>query len=530
MCKIKQEELNVKIVEVSKQIEQISQNISTHIAEEIARCEAELQESISTLTSKIESIKDACNAKILSSQDELNEVLKNNGVDEELLKSIVTEVEELKVKLGNIETHKNTVIIYLNEYKDKIGNMPSLKLKLESDKKYLSDLKQKKSEKDIEFKSKELALKGQKQTLQNTQNDIKNFINAYSEKIQGQNIEKAIKSSLTLESYALDDGINGSIALVDSILKLFEEIKNEQYSIESSVIKILVNLKSDNIFKITVPTDNIDDASYLKSAKGLIEYIENDTLSLLKDASLDKFKSNIFLIKKQLSSFDEALSDVNSEVNSLKNSIKKAVSSFRVIDDISIRSEDANSNTLNTLKSLSDFYDKNNDKFLSGLFKSLDDDNSSQRLREDLREKIVELVRLLNVSKEYLELEDGFVLEFRVVERGNDLKWRQTLNDIGSNGTSTLVKSIINISMLKMVSKNITKDHQIVSHCILDEIGTISTEYFRELKEFVNESGFVFLNGMPTEDDMLMSMYPTIYVGQNFGDYSKMILASRVDA
>ena len=530
LCKIKQEELSAKMVEVSKQIEQISQNISTHIVEEIAKYEAELQESMSTLTSKIESIENACNAKIQTNQDELNEVLKNNGVDDELLKSILAEVEVLKVKLGNIEKHKSVVIIYLNEYKDKIGNMPSLKLKLESDKKYLSDLKQTKSEKDIEFKAKELAFKGQKQTLQNKQSDIKDFTNTYNEKIQGQNIEKAIKNSLALEGYALDDGIEGSSALVDSILKLFEEIKNEQDSIESSVIKILANLKSDNIFKITVPTDNIDDTSYLKSAKALIEYIENDTLSLLKDASLDKFKSNIFLIKKQLSSFDEALSDVNSEVNSLKNSVKKAVNSFRVIDDISIRSEGANSNTLNTLKSLSDFYDKNNDKFLSGLFKSLGDDNSSQRLREDLREKIVELVRLLNVSKEYLELEDGFVLEFKVVERGNDLKWRQTLNDIGSNGTSTLVKSIINISMLKMVSKNISKDHQIVSHCILDEIGTISTEYFGELKEFVNQSGFVFLNGMPTEDDMLMSMYPTIYVGQNFGDYSKMILASRVDA
>ena len=156
------------------------------------------------------------------------------------------------------------------------------------------------------------------------------------------------------------------------------------------------------------------------------------------------------------------------------------------------------------------------------------DDKTSAKLREELREKIVELVQLLNVSKEYLELEDGFVLEFKVVERGNDLKWRQTLNDIGSNGTSTLVKSIINISMLKMVSKNIVKDSPIVSHCILDEIGTISTEYFRELKDFVNQSGFVFLNGMPTEDDMLMSMYPTIYVGQNLGEYSKMILATRV--
>lgn len=527
--KIKQEELNSKIVQLTKQVEQITQKISTEIKTKISHYNEELQESEKALTSKIATMEDACNTQIQSSQDELNETLKNNGVDNELLKSISDEVGELKIKLESIEEHKPFVIIYLKEYKDKIANIPSLEQKLESDEKYLSDLKTNKREKQNEFKTKDLELETKKKALMAKQNDIKNFTNAYAENIQGQEIEKIIKNALKLDSYTLDDSMEVSSAVVDNIIKLFKDIKNMQDSIESSVVKIVKNLKSDNLFKISTPTDNIDDKSYLKTAKELIEYIKNDKLSLLKDASLDKFKSNIVLIKKELNSFEDALADIHSEVNSLGNSIKKATDSFKVIDSIRIKFSETNNNTLNTLKELSDFYDKNNHKFLSGLFESFGDDKSSQKLRETLREKIVELVQLLNVSKEYLELEDGFVLEFRVVERGNDLKWRQTLNDIGSNGTSTLVKSIINISMLKMVSKNIVKDSELVTHCILDEIGTISTEYFKELKDFVNQSGFVFLNGMPTEDDMLMSMYPTIYVGQNFGDYSKMILASRVD-
>ena len=212
----------------------------------------------------------------------------------------------------------------------------------------------------------------------------------------------------------------------------------------------------------------------------------------------------------------------------LRNSVKKAVNSFVVIDDINIRfDKNSNNNILNSLQDLSSFYDENNDKFLSGLFSA--DDSQTQKIKDEFSAKISDLVELLKTSKEYIELEDGFVLEFKVTEKGNDLKWRQTLNDIGSNGTSTLVKSIINISMLQMVSKNIVKNNQILSHCILDEIGTISTDYFRELKDFVNRSGFVFLNGMPIEDDMLISMYPTIYVGQNQGNYSRMILASKME-
>ncbi len=528
LCKTQQEELSSKIAQIKKQIEQITQNISTNIAVKIAKIDEALKESEKILTSTIERKRDECNAKIQSSHDELNEALKNNGVDEQLLKSISSEIERFKILLDSIEEHKYVVENYLKEYKEKIANIPFLKQKLQSDEKYLSDLKQKKSEQKNEFKVKILELESKKKILFNKQTNIKEFTNAYSEKIENQKVEKAIKSSLKLGSYELDESIVVNLAVVDGILKLFDNIKNMQDSIENLVVKIVKNIKSDNIFKISTPTDNINDKSYLKTAKELIEYIKNDKLLLLKDASLDKFKSNIVLIKKELSSFDEALADINSEVNALGNSIRKATDSFKVIDSIGIKFSETNNLTLNTLKGLSEFYDKNNDKFLSGLFESLGDDKTSARLRAELREKIVELVQLLNVSKEYLELEDGFVLEFKVVERGNDLKWRQTLNDIGSNGTSTLVKSIINISMLKMVSKNIVKDSPIVSHCILDEIGTISTDYFRELKDFVNQSGFVFLNGMPTEDDMLMSMYPTIYVGQNFGEYSKMILATRV--
>ncbi len=526
---IEQEELQSKIAIFTKDIEEITQKISNNIIQKLQHYDKELKENKVTLVSTIEFLKSDCKTKIYSSKDELSNVLKNNGVDNALLVNILAKVEALKINLENIQKYKDIVLVYLTEYKDKIADIPSLKQKLESDKKYLTSIKEKKNKEEALFKTEALVFKQKVQTLQSKKEDIENFIKIYNQKIQGQDISKAIKSSLVLDSYVLEDNVNIDLVVLDTILKLFDEIKNMQNTINSSVIKILQNIKSDNIFKIMKPDDNIDDTSYLKSAKELIEYIKNDKLSLLKDASLDKFKSNIFLIKKELSSFEEALSDVNFEVNSLKNSIKKAVNSFGVIDDINMRFEDNNSNILNTLKSLSDFYDTNNDKFLSGLFESIGDKNYSSKLREELRDKIVELVRLLNTSKEFLELEDGFVLAFKVVERGNDLKWRQTLNDIGSNGTSTLVKSIINISMLKMVSKNIVKDNQLVSHCILDEIGTISTEYFRELKAFVNQSGFVFLNGMPTEDDMLMSMYPTIYVGQNFGNYSKMILASKVD-
>ncbi len=522
-------ELGLKIDNLTQEIESITRIINQDVKKTVNEYSGQLKELELSQTSKIQNIKIDCNQKIDSSNKELSLALQNNGVDEALLLSISNEIRELTTKLSEIDTNRTTVTVYLVEYKDKIKQIPSLDEKLASDSKYLHDLKQRKIEIQEANKSEKLELESKRKSLESAKNEIDNFSKTYKQNIENQEIEKKIKVSLSLQSHTLDENIKITADIVDNIIKVYNDIKSAQETVESSVIKIIQNLKNDNIFKIEIPNDFISDSSYLKTAKELIEYMKNDKLSIFKDASLDKFKSNINYIKKQLGVFEDALLDIEGEVKNLRNTIKKAIGSFKVIDDIDIRFLDANNNVLNTLKSLSSFYDKNNNKFLSGLFDSYSDDKASQRAREELREKIVELVKLLNVSKEYLELENGFVLEFKVIERGNDLKWRQTLSDIGSTGTSTLVKSIINISMLKMVSKNIVKNSEIVTHCILDEIGTISTEYFRELKDFVNDSGFVFLNGMPTEDDMLISMYPNIYVGQNFGKYSKMILASKME-
>jgi len=523
-------EISSEIETLEKEIETVISSINEAVKKSLLDLDKQLELLENSEKAKVEEIRNECNFQIETINLELLDALNNQGVDSELLESISTEISTIQTRLNKINKTKAIVFVYLSEYKDKIQTIPSLEVNLRENSKLLEDLKEKKKQFKSNNKLKEELLQTKIETLQRVKSDIGSFIKSYKEKIENDNIEKKVQESLVLDTYVLNENLLINSTVVDSIVKIYNDIKLGQESIETAVLKIIKNLKIDNIFKIEIPNDFVSNSSYLKTANELIEYIKNDKLSYFKDASLEKFKSNINYIKKQLNVFEEALLDIDSEVKNLKNGIKKATGSFKVIDDIDIKYEDSNSNVLNTLKSLSNFYDENNDKFLSGLFDSFSDDKTSQRVRGELRDKIVELVKLLNISKEYLELENGFVIEFKVVERGNSLAWRQTINDIGSNGTSTLVKSIINISMLKMVSKNIVKNSEIVTHCILDEIGTISTEYFKELKDFVNRSGFVFLNGMPTEDDMLISMYPNIYVGQNFGKYSKMIFASKMES
>lgn len=459
-------------------------------------------------------------------RQELSDALSDKGIDTKLLQEYQSKIDEFTKKLKDIKNNYSYVVVYQEEYKEKISNIPNLNKSLIEDNQILASYTKEQEELENDYKKVDLEI------IENIkiQNDIKEsldkFIQNYEERILNQPIQKDINNVISLEyNENIDELLSKTDFMNDiisSIIESYIKVNKDEGGIEKYLGQCLNGLSKNNIFKIEIINDFIDNniLEYIRIAKDLVEYVEKNKIKVFKDNSSDMFKSSINSIIKALDMFNNAVSDIYTEVNTLKNTVKKAVSSFQVIDNIYIKAEDSNNEVLQMLKSITEFYNENSDKLLDGLF-------GDEKVQEELSSRIVDLVSLLIDTKEKIDLKDGFLLKFKVIEKGNDLHWRETLNDIGSNGTSTLVKSIINIAMLQMVSKGMNNNEKIVSHCILDEIGTISTDYFRELKNFVNKSGFHFVNGMPVEDDMLISMYPTVYVGEDCGSYSKMVLVSK---
>ena len=506
-----------KIDEITLSINHLTSKGIEEKKEGIKRVQQEYKEELVRLQSKFDEQKQHSLAEKL-------EALKEKGVDKKVLETLHQQKEQLEHKLQAIESSRKLVYSYL-EIEPKLGQIPSFQAQIEQlveeGEAILKRLEFLTKEFEAEQSVDEKAIK----QLQQIELNLNHFLKKYDQRVKGTPVEQKMNNLVTLSFSISTDEVDGDE--IDQLLAIYEAIKTNEAEIKSFVLRALKDLKFDNIFKLSIPTDFIEDIEYTKTAKELVEYIQKDKLTPLKDALSEQFKGEIRKIGKELDIFEEALLDIYAQIRALANTMRRAVESFNVIDSIEIRAEETNNNLLSTLKSLANYYEKHSEQFLSGLFDASQPE--IKRVKVALESKIVELVELLNTSKESLELEDGFVLEFKIVEKGNNLKWRQNIDDIGSNGTSTLVKSVINISMLQMVSKNIVKDREMLTHCVLDEIGTISSDYFRELKEFVNRSGFVFLNGMPIEDDMLISMYPTIYIGQNHNNYSKMVLASKME-
>ena len=515
----------------TKRVEFLLQNIQTKTAtinqtvqSEIQKSKQHQKELQNIANTKLKELEQTLKDATQKYNDEKQEVLKAEGVDKKVLDEIIFKGKEVDIKLKAIEKNKKYVYRFL-ELKDDIEKIPLKQQELKQEQMQYDELK-----KELDFIVAE-HIKADKiladaiKKLQDTKENLQRFLKRYNLKLENENIQTKIQKAIILDFDMAVEKVD--VDEIDELIAKLEMIKGHEAEIKSLVVRVTKDIKPDNLFKIDIVMDFIQDIEYAKTAKELIEYIQKDKLTPLKDALSQQFKGEIRKITKELDIFEDALYDTYAQIKALANTMRKAVESFNVIDSIEIRANETNNNLLTTLKSLAEFYDKNSESFLDGLFSSTIQD--SRKTKNELDNKVLELVELLNTSKESLELEDGFVLEFKIVEKGNDLKWRQSIDDIGSNGTSTLVKSIINISMLKMVSKNIVKNSKILSHCVLDEIGTISTDYFKELKEFVNRSGFVFLNGMPIEDDMLISMYPSVYMGQNYNNSSMMIFVSKVE-
>lgn len=521
-------ELSEKIKLLSGEIDEITQTIKSDTEIDNRKMNDEIVLLDESEKNRLEKLEQTYKKDLINSQAELANALVKNGVDKKLLQEISSKRDTYDEKIKSIKSNENIVLVYLEEYGKKIKEIPLREDNLKKEVELLKKMEnqrttlQKELEEKIEiFSNKIVSLKAMEKNLDT-------FAKKYMDKIEKQTIASEITNVLSL-SYSVDiDKLLQDNEFLDSaieeLLLSYSELESKCSKIISQTQRCTKGLDKFNIFKLAVIDDYIeasdDVTAYLPVAEGLIEYIDKDKINIVKDEASQKYKNHLNSIGKYLELFDNALMDITTIATQLRNRVKGAVESFNVLDSIVIKSTNISDNLiLKRLKSVVNFYSDNSEKFLGGLFPY----EASGNAQNELSDKVDELVKLLDSSKEFLSLEEGFLLEFKVVENGNDLGWRQTLNDIGSNGTSTLVKTIINISILQMVNKN----NQLLNHCILDEIGTISTDYFRELMEYVNGSGFLFVNGMPIEDDILIAMYSTVYVGQKYNNYSRMLLASK---
>ena len=92
-------------------------------------------------------------------------------------------------------------------------------------------------------------------------------------------------------------------------------------------------------------------------------------------------------------------------------------------------------------------------------------------------------------------LHDLYTLKVRADENNNKGDWRQTLHEIGSNGTGIIVRALIYISFINTIRKK--RDNVTPMHFIIDETGTLADQNLEGLVQYANDKNFIVLSASP---------------------------------
>jgi hypothetical protein len=102
-------------------------------------------------------------------------------------------------------------------------------------------------------------------------------------------------------------------------------------------------------------------------------------------------------------------------------------------------------------------------------------------------------------KRDSITLSDTFKLEFKVKENDNDTDWVEKLSNVGSDGTDVLVKAMVNIMLINVFKRKISRKFgDFKLHCMMDEIGKLHPNNVEGILKFANVRNIYLINSSPT--------------------------------
>jgi len=436
-----------------------------------------------------------------------NKIKKKENIDTDELESFQRSIKQLEKSIKEINDNRALVRRYNDEVLPNYNKIPF------SNEQHDLIIKQRDKQKD--YFDKEVFI------LDEKLDEIKKTIDiwkSYSESFKNFELELfEVNPNKTYEAYS-DDEIK---LLLNSkkninILERFKTLTNQQSDREKTIIletgKIIDGIPYDNMMKLKTKSDinsfedNIE--QYILIAKSYADFIKTkfdiEGTSLQLHRLIEAINDAVSKISHIKGTFNSIVKDVNKINRTIDNGIKN----ITVIDYIRLNFKDTGKDEIVTsIESIGDMLSAN---MLIGY-------ENSQR-SEQVKNELVKIAHDLQIVldktfKKNITVADISTLTFDVSENAQVTKGIATLDSVGSNGTSIMIKAIIYITLLRMVANKFINSEDIKYHCIIDEIGQISADYFTELMKYARHLEFVFINGTAANDDDIIEAYPRIYMG-----------------
>ena len=438
------------------------------IDREIADRESELQNAL----------------QVLSKEQEKE--LAGQGADTEALRQCEAAIGTLKERLKKIAASKELLVLYRKDkedYLDKKDIFLSQKQKVESKKTSLSDryaLKKRKEEDALERIS---------EALQTTKEELKTLNEGLKE---AENFEQ--HNALPLLPEGREHKTEKTCRQVmDAIHGALSQQRNTEQEFIQSVNGFTSHFSPGNIFEFK--TDNRTDEDYRSFAASLVEFIENDKIEEFRKRTSTHYADLLVRISHEMDEVSRNSSEIAGIVSDINYDFREK-NFIGAVKSIELRTVPSADKMVLLLQQIMVFADEHGFD-LDGV--NLFSGNASEDARIVAKGYLLSLMKLLvGESRTRLTLSDTFQLQFRITENDNDTGWVEKISSVGSEGTDTLVKAMVNIMLINVFKERVSgrfTDFRI--HCVMDEIGKLHPRNIKGILDFAGARNIFLVNGSP---------------------------------
>jgi len=429
-----------------------------------------------------------------------NKELSEKGADTKRLNEIDGKLQLLENELNFIENNHAIVIEYRKDKRDFMDK--------------INEFKQEKQKLDKQLDLENLKYEKQKSEITNNLSEIQSIISDLSGKLKI--IQEDIDCFAEFKDTDCFKSITGYFGtsnnetksekrvkvLIDEIKSIhYEKLNNRKDELRTTAIDFLGKFSENNIFKFKKQVAS--ERELLIFAEMLSDFVEDRKIERIEKEVNERFALIVSTIGTETGNLLAQSGKIQSIITKINNDfVERESIGAGVIKKIELKIEDSKNEIVQLLLMIKRYNDENAMEFgQPNLFSS---DNQEKKNKEavDLLKQFVKKIN--EMRRDYVSLSDSFELKFRIEENQNNTGWQEKLTNVGSEGTDTLVKAMVNIMLLNVFKESVSKrfkDFRL--HCMMDEIGKLHPNNVRGILKFANDRNILLINGSPIENDAL---------------------------
>lgn len=498
------EKLQKKLGETGKEIETLDKQKDSLTAlreKEIASLQSSYNKQKKELKTNSDQQKAEVNAELkkkeqaavqrkVELQAQMDAELKGLGVDVDQLADIRRQLQQVVDNLKYIDEHRAEYISWQNDIRDYFEHEQQKKEERKQMRQKIDDLQDKYLKRKQQYDEKIKQLTDEVSALSKEQEKLTEAITKVQAFLNSPSYPPEVSAAEELETVK---------PLADILEELRDQIASKQRKFEDfkeAVVRFKGNFSPQNTFYFRTGFNT--DADYTEFAAELNEFISNNKIEQYRVRTSRQYATIIKRIAKDVSDLSQHKSDIERTILDINRDFRE--NNFAgVIKEIELRAVESNDRLMQQLLNIKHFDDEHG--YDIGQLNLFTDEDNLNRTNEQAVRLLMTLIEMMDAEqkRDQITLADTFKLEFKVKENDNDTNWVEKLSNVGSDGTDILVKAMVNIMLINVFKRKISRKFgDFKLHCMMDEIGKLHPNNVEGILKFANVRNINLINSSPT--------------------------------